>query len=75
MINVLLVFDRSRSTIVERRDYNEDSRAVALRERAELIRKYISQSDVEVVLLGSRSEAELRATHGRYFSPRIGVSA
>jgi hypothetical protein len=65
----VFVFDRMRGAIIEREDYGADERPRAWAASDRLTRKYISDANIEVVLLGSASEAELRATHGRYFEP------
>lgn len=67
MTYFLIVYDRARHAIVEREDFPEEQRERAWAARDGLVRKYASGPSLEVVLFGSASESELRATHGRYF--------
>ena len=67
MIHFVLVFDRKRATVLERVEFPAGARDLAWSARDALDRKYAATPDVEVVLLGAASEADLRATHGRYF--------
>lgn len=69
MTYFVLVFDRMRGVILEREEYAAEERPRAWAATDRLTAKYIRDPNVEVVLLGSASEAELRATHGRYFDP------
>lgn len=69
MTYFVLVYDRVRAAILEREDYGSEQHDVAWTARDRLVRKYVAASNVEVVLLGAGSEADLRATHGRYFEP------
>lgn len=64
----LLVYHRSRRALVDRHDYSASSLQDAVKERAILTEKFISDPEVEVVLLGAQSEDDLRITHRRYFS-------
>lgn len=68
----VFVFDRMRGSIVEREEFDAGQRDLAWAACDRLTRKHIGDANVEVVLLGSASEAELRATHGRYFEPVLG---
>ncbi len=63
----LIAYRRSEGRILEREDFADADidRAWALRDAWNA--KYLGDSDVEVVLLGARSEATLLATHSRYF--------
>lgn len=63
----LLVYDRRRGRIVDRRDYEEADRERALQDRAQLMREQRQSADTEVVLLGAESFDDLRKTHARYF--------
>lgn len=69
MTHFVLVYDRAREIIVEREDFRDDQLEQAWDTRDRLVRKYLREPNVEVVLLGSASEEDLRATHGRYFVP------
>lgn len=62
----LLVYDRVRGEILVDREYPFDARDRALRARAELMAEQ-TDPNVEVVLLGADSRADLLKTHGRYF--------
>ena len=64
----LLAFDRASGQIVQFLQYSASARDDAWSARDRLIAQYLSNSDVEVVLLGSKSEADLRVTHARYFA-------
>lgn len=63
----VLAYDRRLRAVVERFDFAEAEHDVAWDKRERLIRKYLRDPEIEVVLLGSRDEQSLRATHGRYF--------
>lgn len=69
MVHFLIVYDRKRAEIVERAEFAEAEQVRAWDERDRLVRKYLREPNVEVVLFGSKSEEDLRATHGRYFVP------
>ena len=64
----LIEYDRSRGLIIQKRQYDDASRAVAEDERLklelELKRRGVEH---EVVLLDAPSEQALRHTHSRYF--------
>ncbi len=66
MTYFLLVYDRVRGQILEERTYPMQSRDRALVDRSSLLREQ-TDPNVEVVLLGADSYADLRKTHGRYF--------
>ncbi len=64
----LLVYDRRLGHLVDSpREFGEEDRALALAERFR--REIIEQGrpDIEVVLLGAESRADLERTHSRYF--------
>jgi hypothetical protein len=63
----LIVYDRLAGRILETREYPLGERERALAERAELILSQRDSRDVEVVLFGAESLADLRKTHARYF--------
>ena len=62
----LLIYDRSKGDLVEKREF--DDRHQALRERFSREVRWHSRREYEVVVLGAESEEALRHTHGRYFS-------
>ncbi len=61
----LLVFDRSLSTILEMREFDDAKSALDARLEAEAI--YSDNPSVEIVVLSANSKAALRKTHRRYF--------
>jgi hypothetical protein len=64
----LIEYDRSRGSIVQLREFGDNSREIAEDARLELELRLNRQSiEHEVVLLDAPSEAALRRTHGRYF--------
>lgn len=63
----VLAYRRERGEVIERQDYSVAERDAALNLREQLALRYAHEPDVEVVLLGAESEADLRRTHGRYF--------
>lgn len=67
MTYFVLAFRRGRGELIERHDFTVAERDQAWMLRDQLALRYARDSDVEVVLLGAESEAELRKTHGRYF--------
>ncbi|MFO0963977.1 MAG: hypothetical protein U0793_00035 [Gemmataceae bacterium] len=67
MTYFVLAFRRGRGEVIERHDYSVAERDQAWTLRDQLALRYALDPDVEVVLLGAESEAELRRTHGRYF--------
>lgn len=67
MTYFVLSYRRRRGEVIERHDYSVDERDQAWMQRDQLALRYAHDPDVEVVLLGAESEAELRRTHGRYF--------
>ncbi len=67
MTYFVLAYRRARSEVFERHDFSVAKRDEAWILRDQLALRYAHDPDVEVVLLGAESEAELRRTHGRYF--------
>ncbi len=65
MFYFLLVFDRPKGEILLSEPYR--SSADALRARFKQERKYRTNPDIEVVVLGADSMESLRRTHSRYF--------
>jgi len=64
----LLVYDRHKgSLLVDPAAYSSDRRGEAVDERFRLERMYRLDPNVEVVLLGAESRADLERTHARYF--------
>lgn len=67
MMWFVLAYDRRLRSVIERRDFAPADHDAAQDERERLTLKYLRDPEIEVVLLGSRDEKSLRATHGRYF--------
>ncbi len=63
----LLVYDRPRGAILEKREYLPAERTRAFEDRLALMIERRGQPDVEVVLLGADSYEDLAKTHSRYF--------
>jgi hypothetical protein len=61
----LVVFDRSKGEVLSHKLYDDRNDALAARFKAE--RKHSDDASIEVVVLGARSWADVRRTHGRYF--------
>ena len=71
MKHFVLVFDRRKAVILEQREFASDQAEAAWAASDQLTRQHVGEPDVEVVLFGSRSEEDLRKTHGRYFAPLV----
>ena len=65
MNHYLVVFDRSKGQVLRHKLYHDRNDALAARFAAE--RKHSGEPDIEVVVLGARSWADVKRTHGRYF--------
>lgn len=65
MNHYLVVFDRSRGEVLRHKLYGDRNDALAARFEAE--RQHSGDPDIEVVVLGARSWADVKRTHGRYF--------
>jgi len=65
MNHYLVVFERSKGTILRRQRYSDRNEALNARFAAE--REHRGDPDIEVVVLGARSWEALKRTHGRYF--------
>jgi len=65
MNHYLVVFDRSRGVVTHHKRYAD--RNVALQARFAAEREHSGNPDIEVVVLGARSWADVKRTHGRYF--------
>jgi hypothetical protein len=63
----LVVYDRSTGTILELKEFEEGSRAEALKQRFARELEEVANSDIEVVVLGAASRNALVHTHSRYF--------
>lgn len=65
MKHYLVVFDRSKGEVLQHTFYGDRNDALADRFKEE--RKFTENPDIEVVVLGARSWADVKRTHGRYF--------
>ncbi len=65
MNHYLVVFDRSKGTVLHHQRYRDPSKALEARFVAE--REHRDEPAIEVVVLGARSWEALKRTHGRYF--------
>jgi hypothetical protein len=65
MRHFLLVYDRSRAALLEKRAF--DDRDAAFHARFEAERAHRSDPSIEVVVLSADSEEALLRTHARYF--------
>jgi hypothetical protein len=65
MNHYLVVFDRARGQVLRHKLYEDRNDALAARFAAE--RQHSEDPDIEVVVLGARSWADVKRTHGRYF--------
>jgi hypothetical protein len=61
----LMVFDRVEGRVL--RLAHCENAVLAMRARFEAERSYGAAKNIEIVVLGAQSEAELRETHARYF--------
>jgi hypothetical protein len=61
----LVVFDRSRGVVVRHKLYSDRNDALAARFAAE--REHSGDPNIEVVVLGARSWADVKRTPSRYF--------
>jgi len=62
----LIVYRRGEGRLLECRDLGSD-RAAATKERLAAEKTYLTDPDVEVVILSARSREVLERTHSRYF--------
>ena len=68
MSQFLIVYQRSTGSLIRDVEVFSDSERVeAFRRRAELEREHGAFSDVEVVVLGAKDQADLMRSHSRYF--------
>lgn len=70
----LLIYDRKRGVLVETREYPGEQRKAALRARFEAEDAHRGDEDLEVVLLGAASLADVQRTHSRYFKSLAEIS-
>lgn len=63
----LIVYDRIRGEVLEEHEYPAKDADLAWALREKLVSDTIIDPNVEVVLLRSRSRADLAKTHARYF--------
>jgi hypothetical protein len=68
MIDVIVVYDRTKARVLEQFVYEGES-DIAFAKRLERELAYRTQGDVEVVLLNARSMDDLKVSHARYFDP------
>jgi hypothetical protein len=66
MTQFLVVFDRQHGHVVEVKEFSNDHDALKARFSTE--RLHAGDVNIEVVVLGAASQADLRQTHGRYFN-------
>ena len=65
MNHYLVVFDRSKGRVTHHKLYADRDEALAARFAAE--REHSNEPEIEIVVLGARSWADVQRTHGRYF--------
>jgi hypothetical protein len=65
MAHFLLIYDRSAGVLIRQQEFRSSLDAMNARFAAET--EYEQRSDVEVVAIDARSEADLHRSHGRYF--------
>lgn len=63
----LIVYDTGHERLVESHDFAVEDRAAALKLRRDLQRRFLTDPEFEVVLLGAERFEDLERTHGRYF--------
>ena len=68
MIDVVVVYDRSKASVIEQEVYSDDVPA-AFAKRLELERAYRKRGEVEVVLVSALTLDDLKVSHARYFDP------
>ena len=67
MTQFLIVYDQLAGQVLDLREFADAERSRALEARFELERLYLDEEQIEVVVLGADSRADLEQTHGRYF--------
>jgi hypothetical protein len=71
----LLAYDRRLGRLLDLKEFGEHQRAQALAERFRREAAERERPDVEVVLLGAESRADLERTHARYFKSLEEIAA
>ena len=74
MMWFLIVYHRKRQELETFRAYSNAEYDAAWEARGQLSREFVRDPNIEVVLLGSDSEATIRVTHARYFQPPMAVT-
>jgi hypothetical protein len=67
MTQFLIVYDQAAGRLLELAEFTDEEREVALERRFELERQHQQDDNIEVVVLGATTRADLEITHARYF--------
>jgi len=67
VIYFLLAYDQRTGELLELKEFQENDRQVAEKERFRRELEEVGERSIEVVLLGAESRESLERTHGRYF--------
>jgi hypothetical protein len=67
MTQFLILYDQARGKLLDLVEFADEEREAALERRFELERQHHRDSNIEVVVLGAATRADLERTHGRYF--------
>jgi hypothetical protein len=67
----VLVYNRRHGVAKIKRVFTSADRTEALRYRFKLEAMHRGDTDIEIVVLGAESEADLRTTHARYFTTAV----
>ena len=67
MTQFLIVYDQTTGKVLDLREFPDIAREEALIERFRLEREHLAEEQIEVVVLGASSRADLERTHARYF--------
>ena len=67
MTQFLIVYDQTSGQVLDLREFDDADRESALSERFRLEREHLADENLEVVVLGADSRADLERTHARYF--------
>jgi hypothetical protein len=65
--NFLIVYDLREGRTIRIDEYPDDERERAISTRFALENEYLSDPNLEVIMLSAESRASLEATHSRYF--------
>ncbi len=65
-VHFLLVYSHEQRKLIEQHEFSDSSRATAAYAAAE--KKHVTESDYEIVLIGSDSIQTIMQTHGHYFN-------